>query len=387
METSQKNITLFLKIGNKYVYDNSVHNELERKDGVIYVSLYFERSFLFRNDILYLNCILKNRNIEDFIENSHLLFLFKTKSTNFKNKLKSILLCNIKRSDFFSFLEIDDVISYYEIYNTVVHFILKTIEIPKDYRYLKYAYICSELISENTLKFENNSVKIRYNPFTRFGRYSTHPDSFNILSLKKDKRSLIQYSENYTYFEFDYNAFEIRTLFALLSINQPYEDLYEKLHKLCKDNLDRDHFKNDLISKLYSKNEDKTSLYKLLIDKKFYQKYQIINGKVENIFGKIMDCDTFHLLSRVLQSSSACILFSQMYKLFQYLISNKLKSKILFSIHDSICLAIHDKEIGIIKDIKNILEDVEISEINYKSKFLCKVKYGKSLGEMTVYET
>jgi hypothetical protein len=294
-------------------------------------------------------------------------------------------LCKIKNDDILSFIDLNDAKEYYKEVKNAIIYIIESNEIPKDYDHLKYAYICSELVSQNNIKYENNFVKIKYNPFTNYGRYGTHANSFNILSLKKDKRHNLVADDDYTLFEYDYNAFEIRALFAILGINQPEEDLYKKMHDLSGDTRERDEFKWSLLSSLYSQNEEKTILYKVLVAKDFYKKYPIVDGYVENIFGKKMDTDRYHLISRILQSTSAYIMFAQMYKIALLLCNHK--SKILFSIHDSMCVKIHKDEMHLVKDIENIFSNIEIHNLNYRSKFPCKVKYGKNYGDMKLYET
>lgn len=386
--TSQHKIIPFFKIGNRFFFENQSSETLPVKSEMSkYVSLYFDISFLNRDDIIYLQCIFQDNTIDYFLKDYHDYVKYKQSSDMLKNKIKTLFLCKIKSSDILSFLEQKDIDKYVLEYTKAIFYILDNNNIPDDYEQLKYAYICSEIISTNKIGYENKTVQIKYNPFTRYARYGLKYDSFNILSLKKENRKNIAVPKGYTIFEIDYNAFEIRTLFSLLGILQPQTDLYEKLHENSNDKRSRDEFKGELISSLYSKNEHKTILGKILNAKSFYDKYPIINGHVTNIFGKKMDTDEYHLLSRVLQSSAAYILYTQMYKVIKFMNENKMKSKVVFCIHDSVCFFIHDSEIDRIKEIKDIMENVSIDKLNYNSKFMTKIKYGKNYGEMRLYET
>jgi hypothetical protein len=377
----------FIKIGNKYFHNNIISDDLPPLENEKYISIYFEKSFLLRNDIVYLPCIIQGYDYTTKLGDYHNILLYKTVTQKFKNNIKSLYICKIKNQDILSFIDINDAKEYYKEVKSAIDYVVENNPLPKDYEYIKCAYVLSELIALNKIKYEEKYVNIKYNPFTNYGRFGTHPDSFNILSLKKDKRKYLTAEQDYTLFEFDYNAFEVRTLFAILGINQPEEDLYKKLHDASGDTRSRDEFKSSLLSCLFSQNESKTILHKVLQAKDFYGKYPIINGYVENIFGKKMDSDQYHLMSRILQSTSAYIMFAQMLKIALFLCLYKYKSKILFSIHDAVCIAIHKDETEIVELIKEIFTDVQIKSINYKSTFQCKIKCGKNYGEMSIYET
>ena len=81
----------------------------------------------------------------------------------------------------------------------------------------------------NKIKYANSNII--YNPWgTVTGRLSTKPDSFPILTLNRQLRSVIK-PNNDLFVEFDYNAAEVRVLLALLGEDQPEGDLHDWIVK------------------------------------------------------------------------------------------------------------------------------------------------------------
>lgn len=268
----------------------------------------------------------------------------------------------------------------------MVKYLFENCSFRSDYHYLKNMFLISEYVSQHHLFFNGKKIKIFFNPFTSFGRFGLkeNSNSFNILSLHKEKRVFLQPESNdFIFCEFDYNAFEIRTLLAVLKLSQPSGDLYDILHA-TSDFKSRIDFKKDLITKMYSGKENETILSRFLQERNFYKKYKIQNGFVENIFGKKMESDSFHLLSRVLQSSAAYIFSQQIINLINFITTMNLESKVSFCLHDSVCVSLHKSELKYIDIFKSILEDVYIRELNYNSIFPCKTKIGKNYGELQI---
>jgi len=384
---SEKKIIPFIKIGNKYILDNDIYDYLPILPDSVYLSIFFEKSFLFRDDIIYIPCLINSYNYKTYITGSYNFNSFTLNYNIFKAELRSLYACKIPVLNFLDFINISTVISFYKEYKEVLLYIYEKYKNVVDYEYKTKAFIISEYISNNKLSYASNFVRILFNPFTDYGRFGLNANSFNILSLPKDKRSQLEAPSDYQLFEYDYNAFEIRVLLSLLNINQPKGDLYEVLHDMSSDYRSRSQFKQFLISSIYSQNESKTLLFKLMKDRHFYEKYPIKNGFVTNVFGKTMDCDRYHLLSRILQSSAAYILYQQMYELILFIEKFNLNTKLLFCIHDSVCLAIHKDEKQHIDTFRQILSNVTIKELNYSSSFNIKIKHGKNYGDMKIYET
>lgn len=260
------------------------------------------------------------------------------------------------------------------------------VPMPADYRHLHYAWSVSEMIFQTPLKHDGVLKYIHYNahPPKGYGRYGLHDGSFGILSCSREERNKIEpISDEYVVVEFDFNAFEIRTLLALCKIDQPPGDLYSILHTK-QDHMTRAEFKQNLIASLYSNHPEKTPL-DVIIRKRFLkERFPIKDGKITNIFGKTMESDPYHFFSRLLQSTAAYILFQQMFRLASYMNLFGHKSKIAFCIHDSVAMNVHKDELHHIETYEDILSDVSLPQLDYQQKFQMKTKQGKKYSELEI---
>lgn len=375
-----------MTIGNKYISDLGISDSLDVREGVVYLSMYFERAFLTREDIIYLPCLIRSYSYHMYIKDYPNYTNFKILHEKFKAQLRALQACKFPPANYMDFLNTEIIEEFYSEYKQVCLYLYDKHKDVPDYEHLAKAFVVSEYIQGNYLIYDNSLVKVSFNPFTDYGRYGLNANSFNILSLARDKRHKLVAPKDFEFFEFDFNAFEVRVLLAILKINQPKGDLYEVLHNMSDDFRQRDQFKQFLIASLYSKNEHKTVLFKFLTSRNFYQKYPLVNNTVTNIFGKTMDSDEYHLLSRVLQSTAAYILYQQLYELIVYLKVNGLKSKLSFCIHDSVCLTVHKDEGHLVKEMADIIAHVKIDKLDYASVFQMKTKRGENYGEMKTYE-
>ena len=374
----------FIKIGETHFYEN---NEQFNDDDLFITNQYHDEYFN-KSNIIYIPCILQDEMIKNHLKNYEFLYRYTDAVAKFKHHLNSLSECKLSISVFNKFIS-KDIINDFLIENFESYrFIHENTLPPLDYEYLVYAYKCAEYMSKHFLKYNGRLVRVAYSPFMPFGRYGLKNESFNILSLDKSLRhNLVPANEGYKFLEFDFNAFEIRTLLAVSKIKQPEGDLYDLLHKSLNDNSTRDQFKKNLIVSLYSGKERETVLKPILDSRQFYKRYPIIDGNVVNIFGKKMQTDSYHLLSRVLQSSAAYILFKQMHSLISFIKEKSLKSRLAFCIHDSVCLEIHESELNYINDFKNIITNVSIEHLNYKEVFPVKTKIGENYGNLKQIET
>jgi hypothetical protein len=352
-----------------------------------YITNIVTKESILNENIEYIQCLYQDDEFSKYIKNYSEKDIYFSLKDKLKIQINSLIQLRIRGNDLNKFISKSLIIDYGTQLNKVLKFLSKQKEFAKDNQYLKYAFIISEYVSQNYLIYNQQRVKIKYNPFMQFGRFGSYSESFNILSLDKNLRhNLYPESVDYEFLEFDYNAFEIRTLLAVLKINQPPGDLYDLLHKKSNDQKTRAEFKAELITSIYSGKEKNTVLYLLMKQKNFYKLYPIINEKVMNVFGKEMQTDEFHLLSRILQSSAAYIIYMQMIKLLRFIVQNNLKSKISFCVYDSVCISLHKDEKCYIPEFRNILESVSIDEIDYHSTMPVKPKIGPNYGSLKEIE-
>lgn len=375
-----------IKIGKNYLLNDKIEKTLELNPNTFYISNILDTNNMFNDNIIYLPCILEDEYFQNHLSDYHRRSHFKSVSEKFKANLVSLSEMKMSINNVDKFVDPKLLMDFYNETFEAYKFILESNEIPKDYEYLKYAFIIAEYISTQSLLYNKKKVVINYNPFTQFGRFGLRNESFNILSLEKSKRYLLTPpSDEFEICEFDFNAFEIRVLLAVCGVKQPEGDLYDVLHHQSnfqyQKNQSRADFKKDLIVSIYSQKEYKTVLRPILEYGNMYKKYPIINDHVINVFGKKMKTDRYHLLSRILQSTAAYIFYKQIYTLMKYIHDNNLTSKLSFCIHDAISILLHKDEKSLKDTFKNILENIEIDE--YKSTFPTKVKTGKNYGYMS----
>jgi hypothetical protein len=231
------------------------------------------------------------------------------------------------------------------------------------------------LQERNLLKnIKNSTQRILYNPFkTKTGRLVTTSTSFPVLTLPKEYREVIQPTNDWLC-ELDFNAAELRTVLGLLGHEQPQEDLHEwNIKNLFKSGCSREDAKKRIFAWLYNPaylDKEINSIYnREKVKANFHH-----NGKVVTPFGREIECDDFHAVNYVIQSTAADLLFEQMYKVWE-LLENK-KSFIKFCNHDSIIIDLaseDEKEIG---KIKNIFSDTRYGQ------FKVSCMGGKSWGAM-----
>lgn len=375
-------------MGEKYIIDDNIIENFTPKNEQFYLTNSFDLKNMFESNIIHIPCIIEDQYYINHLSSYENVYRFKSVLSKIKAQLSALKEAKIPSSNFDKFISKNLILEYYNECCNALKFIYNTKAVPEDYPHLVNAYLCAEYMSMNILKYKDKNVQVDYNPFTPFGRYGLNHNSFNILSLEKElRKNLKPESDEFIFCEYDYNAFEIRTSLALCKIKQPPGDLYEVLHKNDKENLSRQDFKKKLIVSIYSQREKETILYSILKNKHFYDMYPIINGSVTNIFGKKMSTDRYHLLSRILQSSAAYILYKNMFNLIRFMQEIKCKSKLSFCVHDSICLSIHKSEIYLIKSFLEILSKIQISELSYNDTFPMKVKTGENYGNLKQFET
>ncbi len=188
------------------------------------------------------------------------------------------------------------------------------------------------------------------------------------MNMKKEYRACIKPNNDF-FIELDYNAAEARVVLALLGLDQPDEDIHDYNAKNLYHST-RDEAKKRFFAWLYNPNSDDTvssgQYDRDLILGRYY-----IYGSVENIFKRKIQCDDYHALNYLIQSTCADMVLDRMVAIYELLKGRK--SYIAFTLHDSIILDFASEDKGLIKPI---IEEFRNTKLG---RFVATVSAGKDL--------
>jgi hypothetical protein len=337
----------------------------------------------------------KTKSIEDACPND-----LRERYLHLKLKLKAFMKSfisahiSLNENCFFDLVPISFVHELFSARNSIIKNVFETYKRPNNYDFLYNLNKMIYEISEHQVKINTKNIptigeikninkmkkKVKYNMFgTITGRLAAEQDSFPILTMNKNIRSIIEPNNEFL-LEIDFNAFEPRVLLALNEKKQPKIDL----HEWNKDNVfigtNRDGAKKKFLSWMY---DDKgTTVLPVQQEKKiktFYDKSPIRNkyyndGIVKNYYGREIKSDNNHAINYILQSTASDIFLRQAIKI-NSLLKDK-KSFVKFLIHDSIVIDMSLEDKDIIKDITNTFSQTDFG------KFLITKKIGKNYGDM-----
>jgi hypothetical protein len=204
-------------------------------------------------------------------------------------------------------------------------------------------------------KIMSTEPYIDYDMFkTITGRLAAKPNSFPVMTIAKKYRAVI-FPKNDWLFELDFNACELRTAMALLGYEQPEEDLHEwNLKNVFTRAKDRNNAKKRIFSWLYNPNNRDDKISKIYDREKLKELYYD-GEKILNPFGREIYCDENHVVSYLVQSTAADLVFEQMYKIWEFLRSRK--SFIKFCNHDSVMIDLHTEQEYEFNEIKELFSN------------------------------
>ncbi len=289
---------------------------------------------------------------------------------------------------------------YCQLKNEICEYVFKTYEKPLEYNFFRdftqltseigntplnldkgslanYLYIPNAKVLWNKLNDGSVTNNIRYNMFDSVtGRLTTKKGSFPILNLSAKLRSIIK-PNNHWFVCLDLNAAELRIALALAGQKQPEGDLHQECAKtLFRDELTRSQAKTVATEWLYNSQSELSRKYdpelssyynkKGLLDKYFY------DGAIHTPYNRIIQCDEYHAISYLNQSTLIDMFHRQLLKISKFL--ENYKSKIAFMIHDSVVLDLEDSEKKILPDLIRLLSDTPYGN------FPVKVEIGSDFG-------
>ena len=320
-----------------------------------------------------------------------------TRERRLKAFLNSHINAKIDISDMclFDLVPDDHLRQYLDVKNQITRWVFENYERPANYTFLANTYQMINEISQQEVridwellkKFASSDVKamnlskriwntkptVNYNIFGSVtGRLATAEGSFPILNLKSENRSIVKPKWDF-FVELDYNAAEVRTLLSLSGKQQPKGDIHEwNRQTIFGGRGDRGHAKRKFLSWLYNPASD-------AVESEYYDRQAVLskfynNGAVKTPFGRSIECDDFHALNYLLQSSSSDNCLTQAYKIHN-LLRHK-KSNVAFLIHDSVIIDLKYEDRHLLPQIKEIFQDTTLGN------FQCGMKIGKNLGNL-----
>lgn len=254
--------------------------------------------------------------------------------------------------------------------------ILKNVEKPSDYDILHKIHVVVENISRQNILVSGAKERIKYDmKSSATGRLATFKGSYPILNISKEERSSIK-PQNDLFLELDLNGAEIRTLLAFSGQEQPNYDIHEFNKDYSDTKMTRQEMKSKFFAWLYNPKAVDYDLEKLY-NKDAYKKHYN-NGKIETPFGRNLEVDERKALNYLLQSTTSDIVLQSAYEIMNILRGKK--SKVAFTMHDSVVLDFSKEDHGLVSEIK------EIFESNMFGKFMSTVSIGKNFGNLKEIE-
>ena len=305
------------------------------------------------------------------------------------NSLKNAGI-SVSREEEISMIPAAVVNEYCDVIKSIAEYTIKSAEPPKNYNEMSAIYDLVQEIGRNKLKVEWQNVNAfhrRYDKFTKLraqprfilydmwrsvtGRLTTKQSSFPILSLDKVYRPSIV-PENDFLIELDYNAAEIRTLLFLMGIDQPEKDIHEFLmENVFPTGTTRDEAKRRVFSWLYDGNKSDPELEKIFNRDDILKEY--FDGKsLHTPTNRHIYCDKYHALNYLLQGTTSDMLLLRASEISKILKGQK--SKIYFTMHDSLVLDFSNQDAHLISKIYKEFRETPFG--NYKVNASIGKNYG-----------
>ena len=352
--------------------------------------------YLEESDVEYASLYGGNRSLNDVCP-AFLIDDWVAVEDKLKAYYRSFVLAKVNMDEncFFDLVPRTFLLEYCEIRNKITQYVFENYEKPQNYdfmvdltkvlariRHQKLNIDVSSLSKQAHLakfrkamkKFSQIDPYCRYNiNGTKTGRLTTQKNSFPIMTMDKDFRSIVKPTNDW-FVELDFNAAEVRTLMALGGSDVPLEDIHDwNVRNLFNAGVTREEAKQKFFSWLYDENKTSPRLSKYYDRDKVREMYW--DGQVvKTMFGREIEADRSHALNYIIQSTTADLVLRQVVKIHDMLRDKK--SFIAFTIHDNIVLDMTDEERY---NIPMMIEEFSNTELG---KFLVNVKAGKDFGSL-----
>jgi hypothetical protein len=306
-----------------------------------------------------------------------------------------ISLIDMNELCFFDLVQDRFLMEYCDIKNQISQHVFDTYEKPKNYDFLLGLSEVIHDIRYKKLNIDINGLKdifaipktraflkkvnllspnIEYDiAGTRTGRLTTKRNSFPILTLDKDFRSLIK-PNNDLFVELDFNAAELRTVLALSGVEQPQQDIHEWIAKeVFLSGESREDVKKKVFAWLYNPLAKNEKLEQVFRRKEITDKY-FDGGRVLTPFDRDIEVDERRAFNYIVQSTTSDLFLRCMINVAKLLKGRK--SYVAFSIHDSLVIDLSVEDKSMLSEIVEVFSETDLA------KFKINMSVGKNYGSM-----
>ncbi len=352
--------------------------------------------YLEESDVEYASVWCGNRSIDD-VWPDVLIDDWLAVEGKLKAFYRSFVLAKVDMNEncFFDLVPKQFLLEYCEMRNKITQYVFEKYEKPQNYDFMVDLTKVLTKIKHQRLNIDVSSLSDRahlpkfrqaakkyaqIDPYCRYningtktGRLTTQKNSFPIMTMDKDFRSIVKPTNDW-FVELDFNAAELRTLMALGGSEMPLEDIHGwNARNLFNARTTREDAKQGFFSWLYDENKINPNLSKVYDRDKVREMYW--DGEnVKTMFGREIEADRKHALNYIIQSTTADLVLRQVIKIHDML--RDMKGFVAFTIHDNIVLDLPEEERYTIPMMIEKFSDTELG------KFFVNVKAGKDFGNL-----
>jgi|7_EtaG_2_1085326.scaffolds.fasta_scaffold00936_5 hypothetical protein len=343
-------------------------------------------------DIEYANLYCKGQSIDSVCPDS-LKERWKLLREKKSAYLKSLSISKVNLDDvcIYEMLPERFLKEYCEIKNRITDHVLSLYKRPPNYDFYKELTEVLLDITRNRVKIDNmnpinaemnnkNNI-IKYNIFgTRTGRLTTLKNSFPILTLKKEYRSIILPNNRY-FLELDYNSAELRVLYALQRIDanralwQPEGDIHEwNVKNIFNSKISRQEAKTSIFAWLFNPSSQNDAAEKIYDRGAALRQANWDGHSITNYYGRTIEVDKRRAVNYLLQSTLSDLFLRKKIKIYNMLKDRK--SRIAFSVHDSLIIDMSLEDTDLVNDMVQEFANTPFG------KFKVNVKVGDNYGNL-----
>lgn len=305
----------------------------------------------------------------------------------------SIAKVDLQQNCLYDMLPNQFLLEYFDTQSRIVEHIFDNYEKPKDYEHRLELHKMLCYISNLPITLNKQALKsrlteapvrqfvkkigewnsIKYNQFgTKTGRLTMTKDSFPVLTMNKEYRSVLE-PQNHFFVEYDYNAAEPRVFLALAGWEQPTGDVHQwNADTIFNGEKTRTEAKKEFLAWFYNPSDEREF-------SDFYNRKEVLDKMwdgcyIKNPFGRKIKADHHHALNYIIQSTTTDLVQRQAVKIFNLLKDRK--SDVAFTMHDSVVVDLHVDDKDLIPEIAKVFGDTRFG------KFKVSVAAGQDFGSL-----